>query len=161
MNRRATLGRAEVTKMRRSLDDVIARAEDDALDIEIRADLAKYACLRLCGFLEQSLLTLGRKALHGKSGGVALAFGLSHLERSFNPSKKAIADFVRRFDAAWHGDLERLLAEDERGQMIGALVGIRNQIAHGHDQGVSIDRVKDYRRVVDEVIDALLARLDP
>lgn len=53
----------------------------------------------------------------------------------------------------WRAELDELFDEDERRQTISAVVGIRNQIAHGENQGVSIRRLHDYRRSVDRIVD--------
>lgn len=147
--------------MRRDLDDVFARAQDAALPLEVRSDLARYACMRLTGFLEQALLSLGRAAVNNKSGGVALSFAESHLESSFNPRKDAIVKFVNRFAGDWRIDLEELLAREEHGSTINAVVGTRNQIAHGHNISISIKRLVEYRAVVDKVVDLLVEKFDP
>lgn len=158
--RYAPIGRKAVATLRRDLDDLIARAEAQA-DLEVRADLAKYACLRLAGSLEQALLSCGRSVVAAESRGRAGSFADSHLDKSLNPKRDAIAAFVGRFDTGWQQQIETFLEESERGQTINALVGIRNQIAHGANQGISIERVKEYRSVVTLLLDCIIDLFDP
>lgn len=161
MAKRHFAGRPEILRLRRSLDEVFERADDKELEIEVRADLAKFACMRLTGFLEQSLVSLGRHCAAEMSGGQVRSFAESHLERTFNPNSDAILKFIGRFDSRWRADLEELLQEQERGQTLSAVVGIRNQIAHGMNQGVSIERLREYRKAVDDTVDFLLDRFAP
>ena len=149
-----------IAKMRKSLDEIFDRA-DKSEELQLRNDLAKYACMRLTGFLEQALVELGRECVKNRSGGAARSYSLSYLEKSFNPKRDAILRFIGRFDSAWRNEIEVLLDEDERGNSLSSLVGIRNQIAHGKDQGISIDRLRDYRKVVDFTVDHLIARFAP
>lgn len=152
--------RTEIARLRKGLDDEIARAEAQ-VDLEIRADLARYCCLRVTGFLEQALLVLGIEHLRRLASGTPQNFGLSFLDKSNNPTAEAVLKYVGRFDATWRTELEAHLADDERGQDLNALVGTRNQIAHGRSQGISIQRVKEHRANVDVLIDFLLDRFDP
>ncbi len=142
------------------MDGVIARAESEK-EVELRSDLARYSCIRLAGYLEQSLLSCGQAVSSRLAHAQARRFAESHLGKSFNPKQGAIADFVGRFDQSWRDEVEMLLAESERGGTINALVGIRNQLAHGASQGVSIERVEEYRIVVEELVEFALARFDP
>jgi uncharacterized protein YutE (UPF0331/DUF86 family) len=160
MARHQTLARTEITKLRKSLDDVISRA-DNVVELELRADMARYACLRLTGFLEQALITSATQLVKTQSSGSPQTFALSHLQKSFNPRSEAILKHVERFKTEWRDEFEQLLSEDEGSQHLNSLVGIRNQIAHGQSQGVSIERVKEYRKTVDEVVNFLLDRFAP
>ncbi len=148
-------------RLRNELDAVFARADVPELDLETRSDLARYACVRLTGYLEQSLLNCGLSLIGNQAGGAARRFGESYLAKSFNPTQGEIADFVGRFDLLWKEALEIWLAEFERGQTINAIVGIRNQIAHGGSQTISIERLKQYRFVVEDLLAWLLDRFDP
>lgn len=154
------VARTEIVRQRKSLDDAIERAES-ASDLEMRADLARYCCMRLAGFFEQALLSLGTDLLRRTSGGPAQTYGLSFLGRSFNPTSESVLQYVGRFSPEWKGELEVFLGEEERGQQLNALVGVRNQLAHGQSQSVGIERVKQYRKTVDQAIDILLEKFEP
>jgi hypothetical protein len=152
--------RTEIARLRRGLDDEITRAEAHS-DLDVRGDAAKYCCMRVTGFLEQALLVLGIEHVRRLASGTPQNFALSFLDKSSNPTAEAVLKYVGRFDPDWGADLHALLEEDERGQDLNALVGTRNQIAHGRSQGISIQRVKQHRANVDSVIDFLVTRFDP
>jgi len=57
--------------------------------------------------------------------------------------------------------LEALLAKDELGQSINALLGIRNDIAHGKNQGISRVGAFEYYLAADAIVDFFLERFEP
>jgi hypothetical protein len=90
-----------------------------------------------------------------------LAFSLSWLDKPGNPRAKNLLRLTGRFSSRWRGELDDLLKADERGVRVNSLVGIRNDIAHGKNQGVSRAQAFEYYELVDEVIDFFLERFDP
>ena len=78
-------GRTEIAKLRKSLDELFERAFAEDAASEVAGDLTRLLCIRVSGFLEQSMLTLGRSACDRMSGGVVKDFALSGLERAPNP----------------------------------------------------------------------------
>jgi hypothetical protein len=152
--------RTEIARLRKSLDDLFERA-DKQDDLEVQADMAKYCCLRLTGFLEQSLLIIGIELIRQKSSGRPQDFALSFLDKSFNPSPGAILTYVNRFSSTWKEEVDSLLKQDERATELAALVGTRNLIAHGKNQGIGMKRVREHRTNVDDLIDHLLDLFHP
>ena len=81
--------------------------------------------------------------------------------KSFNPNADALLNYVGRFRASWRSELEGFLNDEERLQSVNSLVGVRNQIAHGKNQGIDIRTVREYRAVVDSIVNRLLDHFDP
>ena len=154
------VGRTEVRRLRQSLDDLFARC-NQTRDPEILGDLSKYACVRTCGFLERSILSLARSKCEHGAWGEGQAFALSWLERAPNPRAAEVLRLVRRFSPAWELELKSLLDIDERAQALNALVGIRNDIAHGRNQGISLRQVREYKEVCVLIVDWLQDKLEP
>jgi hypothetical protein len=153
--------RREIDRLRRDLEDLFLRSgEIDEAD-ELSADLSRYLCVRVSGFLEQALAYCGRSLCERGSWGNAQKFSLSWLRQTPNPRADQIVKFVQRFDDAWAEDLVDLLGDNERGQTINALLGIRNEVAHGKSQGISHNRVLEYFEVVEEIVAFLLERFEP
>jgi hypothetical protein len=155
------IARVEVARLRKELDELVTRCENLDPSDEVRSDAYRYAYVRLAGYLEQSLASVGRAVCHQQSGGKAQRFGLSWLERVQNPKAGEVEAFVRRFDAGWADELKEWLAEDERGNTLSSLVGLRNDIAHGKASSGSSSNFTDYYVVVVELVDWLLERFDP
>lgn len=153
--------RPEIARLRLKLTKLEKRCSEVDPSDEIAGDLSRYFCVRVAGFLEQAVASISRATCERTSGGPALAFGLSWLERVPNMRSGELTKHVHRFGPSYSEPFTKYLLADERGERINALMGIRNQIAHGKDQGVSLRQALDYYRVVNEVVDWLLEHLDP
>lgn len=154
-------GRAEIARLRKDLDALVTRANAADAGSEEEADLNRYACVRLSGFLERSIASCMRALVERESFARGQTFALSWTERSPNPRADEILKLVRRFDGGWADELEQYLAEDERGSRVNSLLGIRNDVAHGRNQGVSRIRLLEYHNLVSDLVEWLLHRFDP
>ena len=154
-------GRTEVARLKRQLDALFLRCEALPEEEEITGDLNRYLCVRVSGFLEQALVVAGRSMCEGRAFGEGLRFAHSWLERAPNPRADEIVRLVNRFDAKWGEELERILSDEERYARVNALLGIRNDIAHGKNQGVSRRQVWEYYKLAEEIVDWILDRFEP
>ncbi|MEI2815394.1 MAG: HEPN domain-containing protein [Microthrixaceae bacterium] len=159
--RRQYSARYDMGRLTEELDRLFDRADELDRGSEIAGDINRYLCVRVSGLLEQSILMLGRSAVEAHSYGIGQQFGLSWLERAPNPSKVEIVKFVGRFSSCWADELTALLKDDERGTRLNSLIGIRNDVAHGKNQGVSLMQARGYYELVREVIDWVADRLEP
>jgi hypothetical protein len=160
-NRYKSTARTEINRLKKSLTDLYDRCNQLDSSSEISGDMNRYLCVRVSGFLEQSLLAAARSLCEKRSSGEALRFSLSWLERAPNPRADEIIKLVSRFDSKWAQELEILLSEDERRTRVNSLLGIRNDIAHGKNQGVSKRQALEYYNLVVEIIDWVLDRFEP
>jgi hypothetical protein len=161
VSRYRTSARTEISKLKRSLEDLFLRCDQLDSGSEISGDMNRYMCVRVSGFLEQSLLAAARSLCEARSSREALRFSLSWLERAPNPRSDEIVKLVNRFDSAWSQQLRELLSEDERQTRVNSLLGIRNDIAHGKNQGVSKTQVWEYYQLAVELVDWVLDRFEP
>lgn len=152
---------AAIQRLRQDIDGLFQRCDELDPEAEVAADVTRYICVRVCGYLERALTEVARSHCEGSSGGPVRLFALSWLERSPNPRREELLHFVGRFDRAWAQELEALLEDDERGNRVNALLGIRNDIAHGKNQGVSREGAREYFQVVDELVRWLLTKFEP
>ena len=158
--RRQYSARYDMGRLTEELDRLFDRADELDRGSEIAGDINRYLCVRVSGLLEQSILMLAdRIFLVGQH--IGQQFGLSWLERAPNPSKVEIVKFVGRFSSCWADELTALLKDDERGTRLNSLIGIRNDVAHGKNQGVSLMQARGYYELVREVIDWVADRLEP
>jgi hypothetical protein len=156
-----TSARTEINRLKRSLEKLYLRCDQLDSGSEISGDMNCYLCVRVSGFLEQSLLAASRSLCEARSSRESLKFSLSWLERAPNPRADEIIRLVNRFDANWSQELRTLLSEDERQTRINSLLGIRNDIAHGKNQGVSKTQAWEYYQLAVEVVDWILDRFEP
>jgi hypothetical protein len=148
--------------MREDLAELYTRADPrDFADQEIAADLGRYLCVRVSGFLEQATSIILRDYCEKNSWGDVQEFALSWLDRMPNLSHDALVKLVSRFSKDAARDLEEFMAKEERKSRINSLIGLRNGIAHGKIQGMTRNQAWEYYEVVDAVVDWLHGRFHP
>jgi RiboL-PSP-HEPN len=154
-------GRRQIALLRSRLDGAFARIADiDENALEARADFARYLCVLVSGFLEQSMTELFSEHCRKQSGPRIQSFARWHLERFQNASRPRIIELAARFDGAWAHDLDAYIV-DQRAAAIGSIVSERNRISHGQNSSISFVRVSEYRGPIDEVIDHVADLADP
>ncbi|MFI7594583.1 HEPN domain-containing protein [Micromonospora sp. NPDC049359] len=151
--------RYEVGRLKKELEELYIRADPRAIDDpELAADLGQYLCLRVSGYLEQATAVILRDFCSKNSWGFVQQFANSWLDRMPNLSSDALLKMVRRFDGSWADELEAFLAVEERRNSLNSLVGIRNGVAHGKQQGLSRKQAWEYFEVAEAIIEWLLDR---
>jgi len=154
--------RSQVKRLKDALDDLYIRADPrQVTDPEIAGDLARYLCVRVSGYLEQATAIILRGHCSKYSYGNVQQFAMSWLDRAPNLSIDALVKLVRRFNNQIANELEEYLTEEERGSSLNSLIGLRNDIAHGRQQGMSREQAWQYFGVVESVVEWLLERFDP
>lgn len=122
--------------------------------LELRADFAAYLCVRISGFVEDSVHHLYAELARAKSIPVVANFASSQLGRVQNLNAERLCKLVGRFDPGWREELEGYL-DGPRKDALDGLVANRNRIAHGEWVGVTVTRMSDdFDRAV-EVVDFL------
>jgi hypothetical protein len=160
--RHSAEARSQVKRLKSELDELYIRADPrDFADPEVAGDLARYLCVRVSGFLEQATVVILRSHCEKNSWGTVYQFAASWLDRAPNLSSVALIKLVKRFGNQAATELEQFLAEEERGSSLNSLIGLRNDIAHGKQQGMSREQAWDYFKVVEDVIEWLLDKFDP
>jgi hypothetical protein len=155
-------GRTEVSRLRKQLDELFDRgASETSAGTDLEGDFNRYLCVRICGYVEQSVASSCRALVETESRNRAMTYGLSWLERPGNPRAKNLTRLVGRYSTEWEDELVGFLSKEERRARINALVGIRNDIAHGKNQGVSRTQAHEYYDLANELIDWFLMRFDP
>jgi hypothetical protein len=158
----STDARWQIKRLKAQLDDLYLRADPrDFADPEVSGDLARYLCVRVSGYLEQSTVIICRSHCAKNSWGMVHQFASSYLDRAPNMSSANMIGLVRRFSSQIADELEAFLAIDERGARLNALVGLRNDIAHGKQQGVSREQAWSYLDLSELVVDWLIEKFDP
>jgi hypothetical protein len=154
--------RWQVRRLKKDLEELYVRCDPRSLaNTEIGGDLSRYLCVRVSGFLEQAVAVILREYCSRGSWGGAQRFAHSWLDKSPNLSADALVKLVSRFDSSWASELQEFLNIDERASSLNALMGIRNDIAHGKNQGVSRERVWEYYELADRVVEWMLDKFEP
>lgn len=121
--------RSQIGRLKSQLDELYLRADPRSIsNPEVAGDLARYLCVRVSGYLEQSTGVILRGYCEKNSWGDAQQFAMSWLDRTPNLSSQTLLQLVGRFNKTSADELSQFLTIDERGSSLNALIGIRNDI---------------------------------
>lgn len=139
----------ERTKYRLRIESILKsppKAEHELIgEMQTQAHWAKYVCVLVSGYLEQSV----KEILLAHSAGKSAPRVSRYVERSWpisrNMSCANILEILNHFDEDWASKFDKWLKdEEERKGAINNLVSWRNNIAHGNEAnttGVTINSV--------------------
>lgn len=146
---------AEIERQRARLRSVIARAGHAAAlrDIEVQAHWARYCCVLVAGFLEESIRHLfGTYAKKNSHHRVNRYVG-TQLKWTQNPKTQVLLDLAGCFDPAWQTNLTKFVDSNGRRDAIDSIMSNRHLIAHGRDSAITIARVDLYFKKIIEVVE--------
>ena len=153
-------GRAEVARLQQKLDDTFQRAAGAQGDLELLADFARYLCVLVSGFLEQSVRELVLEHTRKKAAPAVQRYVESRLRRFSNAKTQRLMDLFGSFDIDWRRNLEGYLV-DERKAAVDSVIDLRNTISHGRHVGLTMNRVADYYAQIKLVVDHIGGICDP
>lgn len=130
--------RRTLYSLKSTLESEVARystlAAAEGLDMldqaKLQEDLRRYYAIRCAGFLERILFEAIKWYVKEHSRDSVASFSLSFFSRSPNLTPEALENLAARFGSDFERTLE-LALNDEHRERLGALLGLRNDIAHG------------------------------
>lgn len=155
-------GRAEVARQQRQLDTTFSRARGLHADVELLSDFARYLCVLVSGYVEQTTIELLIEYARTRSD----PHIQRHVERSVrrqvtNLNAQRLIEVVSTFDPAWRNKLEKLIVDEYKDALDG-IVDLRNSVAHGRYVGVTFSRVDEYyirvKKIIGWVADVVIPR---
>ena len=146
----------ELTKQHQKLVALAKKAGDAGLDdFELLAHWAKYLCVLVAGFLENSIAEVYGELVASSSSPAVARFATTRLENVQNPNSNRFLEIAGAFDDAWRSELEKFLGTDGRKEAVDSIIANRHQIAHGETSGITLTRVNQYLEKCVEVINFL------
>ncbi len=127
---------SELISFEDRIDNILARANEARLDEELRSALARFACVLVSGYLEESVRTIVGSWCKDKAHPQIHVYVGRQLDRFLNPKLGRIQDLLGDFSAHWNGSLAAAL-DDEEKDAINSVVSNRHSIAHGRNVGIS------------------------
>lgn len=129
-------------------------------DDELKKDIARYVCVLVSGYIEESLRLLINNYANGKSSPKIQHYVNSNIKRITNCKYNKIIDVLNAFDSAWSDDFTTKVSTQEPipnqfKDSIDSVVSTRHEIAHGKNSGISIVRIEEYFQNVDKAITLL------
>ena len=139
-----------VAALRQRLDATFERIGHVA---ELLSDFARYLCVLVKRFLEQSVVELVLEHVRRNSSPTVQNHIEARLRRQFaNANSQRLIDLMSTFDPDWGVDLRNFLDDEYKD----AVDSVGNQISHGVPVGVTMTGLKTIvpvKKVVDHIAD--------
>lgn len=119
-------------------------------DLELRADFARYLCVLVSGFMEQSVRDILIEHATARAAPTVARYVEGSVGRR-NLKTERLLQIVGSFSADWRKELEEYV-NGERKDALDSVVANRNLIAHGEWTSISYHQLTEYYRNVKEII---------
>lgn len=114
---------------------------DQVEDIELQGQWARYLCVLVSGFIENSCKFIISEYSTRQSPPKINEFIIKNVNRQTNFNSTNIISFFSTFSKEWGETLENFIVEDKK-ESIDTILNNRHQIVHGKNAGVSFVIVK-------------------
>jgi hypothetical protein len=152
-------GRAEVARRRQRLDALFQAIEGAGLNSELTAHYARYLCVLVSGYVEQSVKELVSQYCRRRSPDPIQRYVGTQLKRLNNIDLEKLKQLVHSFNVDWWTDIENERPDELLA--FGSVATVRNAISHGAETGITLSTVKQYFEQVSVVLGDLSDRFDP
>lgn len=126
-------------------------------DVQTQADLARYLCVLVSGFLEQAIRHIYGDYAKRKSEPRVTRYVERRLAGLTNANAERLCQLAGAFDPQWQEDLASYL-NGARKDAIDSVIANRHQIAHGQDVGITYIRIKTYYDHVKDAVNFVQAQ---
>lgn len=128
-----------------------------AADDELKKDIARYTCVLVSGYIEESIRILINDYTKGKSSPIIEKFVNSKVKRITNCHFNKIVEILQSFDQQWANDFCSNVKNDEPipdkyKDSIDSVVATRHRIAHGKNTGITIVTINNYYECANEIV---------
>lgn len=152
-------GANEVARRKQRLDAVFAAIDGAGLSAELTSHFARYLCVLLSGFAEQSIKELVTQYCRLKSEPRIQRFVGQQLKRIRNIDEEKLRSLIESLDPQWWGDIQAQFPDEL--SAFDSVAAVRNSVSHGGDAGITLATMTQYREQVYQVVNALAVLLDP
>jgi len=152
----------QIARLQSQLNE-LAHLASTTSDDDARPFLARLLVIRSSGYLEQTAFEVFRYYISACSGGQVKSFAHTWVEKTRNPSAHNLEEMVGRFDAEWREQFGAFLDDqDERlRRELAFLINTRNQIAHGLNEGIGLQKALQLKGVAIEIANWIVAQFRP
>lgn len=127
----------------RQIEAFIARAQEKEVPDDIRSSMARFGAVLVCGFVERSVEIIIIERLGKRAQDKVLNFIRSHFKRGTNYNCEAIKQLLSRFDSKWYNKFCSFVEQNEDTVVqISSAYDIRNSVAHGGSNTLTIERLR-------------------
>lgn len=132
----------EIASQRQSLDHLFLEVKKIS-DLELQAHFARYICVLVSGFVENSIRAILYEYSSKRSNEQVLGFVFARLAKITNLNQQRIGELLGDFSNEWQDVFNKTIS-DEQKDAFDSILANRHQIVHGKSVGISFVRVKEY-----------------
>jgi len=130
-------------KLQDLFNEVTRLHSSGSIDTDLFVQLTWYLCVRISGFLENSVQIILLEYVQSKTSDVPTQNYVEKNLQLVNANYNDIVGTVRRFNENWRTSLRQNNVQQYK-SVLNNLVENRNQIAHGRDSNITIQELQDY-----------------
>jgi hypothetical protein len=149
---------AKIAREQQRLDNLFAKINEiqriSPDDIDLQAHWAKYLCVLVSGFLENSINTIHIEYVKDKATPQIRSFVEKKLEKFQNPRMEKVFQLMTSFDEEWGKQLKSRTGGEIK-DAVNSIVDLRNSIAHGKSVGITYITINNYYRSSKRLLDVI------
>ena len=145
------IGRAEINRLKQKLDATFNRVDFVGDNLELKSDFAKYLCILVSGYLERSIVEIVQDHARRCGAPTLQRFVEQKTKRFTNANSHKILELLGSFNQDWRNQIDEFLKDDLK-DAVDSIVALRNAIAHGNSVSLTYQRISDYYRRVQTVV---------
>lgn len=132
----------QIASRKQNLDSLFARLST-VTDPEMQSHWARYLCVLVSGFIEDSVRILLTEYVKGKANKKISDYVMSQLSSFTNANTEKILTLTGKFSKDWELAL-RAEVDDELKSAIDSTVARRHEIAHGKNSSITFHTIRNY-----------------
>lgn len=137
----------------RKLDDLyqqISKVQDD----EIKAHMSKYFCVKMSGYLENTIKILVANYSEKSSPQAISTYVQNSLKTTTNLSEDKLINLLKKFNDDWAVSFAEKISEQQV-ESLNSIISNRNSIAHGQQDNISYQIISQYFSDIKQIIGIL------
>lgn len=143
----------EILREQQRLDALFERVKGVG-DDEVKAHLAKYLCVLVSAFLENSMRIVVLKYVGTRSRENVLNFVNRHVRYVTNLNEEKLKQLLGAFSGDWRIRFESDISEEQKAAL-DSVTNLKNRVAHGKTADVSFVRITNYYQNIRKVVEVV------
>lgn len=140
-------------RRKKKLDTLIKETESLDESNFLKSELSRYICIRVSGLIEQTVRDFYEEYTESKSSPNVSRYVSRKMKSFQNPNIQKVIDLAQDFSEDWAAEIDALDVEIK--DAVKSIVDTRNSVAHGGEQGMTLNKAKDYYRRVLKLLDVI------
>ena len=128
----------------------ISKVQDD----EIKAHMSKYFCVKMSGYLENTIKILVANYSEKSSPQAISAYVQNSLKTTTNLSEDKLINLLKKFNDDWAVSFTEKINEQQI-ESLNSIISNRNSIAHGQQDNISYQIISQYFSDIKQIIGIL------